>query len=155
MVHRYHLCAAALLCTLLGLAVVLPAGALSSAPPYQTCSNVILNGGFETTGNWALGPGPLPPIYVNSPVYSGSWAMQTGSPGPTTNVANSWIYQRITIPNNAVSADLAFWVWLESAPNRRGRRSASPADDTGFHRSQPALSADCGARRPMRPPGRR
>lgn len=117
MVHRYHLCAAALLCALLGLAVVSPAGALSSAPPYQTCSNVILNGGFETTGNWALGPGPLPPIYVNSPVYSGSWAMQTGSPGPTTNAANSWIYQRITIPNNAVSADLAFWVWLESAPN--------------------------------------
>ncbi len=117
MVHRYHLCAVALLCALLGLVVVPPAGARAGVPPFQTCSNVILNGGFETTGNWALGPGPLPPNYVNSPVYSGSWAMQTGSPGPTNNAANSWIYQRITIPNNAISADLAFWVWRESAPN--------------------------------------
>ncbi|HRX02092.1 MAG TPA: hypothetical protein P5148_03000 [Anaerolineae bacterium] len=117
MVHRYHICIAALLCALLGLLVLPPAGALSSAPPYQTCSNVILNGGFETSGNWTLGPGPLPPMYVNSPVYSGSWAMQTGSPGPTNALANSWIYQRITIPNNAVSADLNFWTWLTSAPN--------------------------------------
>lgn len=117
MVHRYRVYVAMLLCALLGLVAVLPVGALASAPPYQTCSNVILNGGFETTGNWALGPGPLPPLYVSSPVYNGSWAMQTGSPGPTTNVANSWVYQRITIPNDAVSADLAFWVWLESAPS--------------------------------------
>lgn len=114
MAHRYHVGAAALMCVLVGMVVLLPPGALSSAPPYQTCSNVILNGGFETTGNWALGPGPLPPAYVSSPVQSGSFAMQTGSPAATTQAAYSWVYQNIKIPSNATSADLTFWVWLQS-----------------------------------------
>ena len=114
MAHRYHLGAAALMCVLVGMVVLLPPGALSSAPPYQTCSNVILNGGFETTGNWALGSGPLPPAYVSSPVQSGSFAMQTGSPASTAQAANSWVYQNIKIPSNATSADLIFWVWLQS-----------------------------------------
>lgn len=115
MVHRYHVCAVALLCALLGLVALPPAGALSMAPPYQTCSNVILNGGFEVSGNWGVGLGPLAPVRVTSPAYNSSFAMQMGSPGVTNQAANSWIFQRITIPNDAVSADLSFRVWLSSA----------------------------------------
>ena len=40
--------------------------------------------------------------------------MQTGSPASTAQAANSWVYQNIKIPSNATSADLIFWVWLQS-----------------------------------------
>lgn len=117
MFDRRYAGTATLMCVVLVVAALLPTSARSGAPSYQTCSNVILNGGFETGGYWTLGPGPLAPAYVSSPVHSGSSAMQLGDVSQPNTVAFSWVFQRITIPNDALSADLSFWVWLESEPN--------------------------------------
>lgn len=84
----------------------------------QTCFDIVVNGGFETRTGWVLGGGPTPPQYVFTPVKSGSWAMQAGNPNllPTTEAFSSF-HQPLTIPANAVSAELSFWVWTYTEAN--------------------------------------
>lgn len=92
--------------------------AQSAAPLQQSCYPIVINGGFEIRNGWTLGGGPLPPQYVYSPTNSGAWAMQIGNAGlaPTTQAYSS-IFQTLSIPANAVSAELSFWVWTFTEPN--------------------------------------
>ncbi len=90
----------------------------AALPLQQSCYPIVINGGFETRNGWTLGGGPLPPQYVVSPTKSGAWAMQIGNAGlsPATTAYSS-IFQTLTIPANAVSAELSFWVWTFTEAN--------------------------------------
>jgi N-acetylmuramoyl-L-alanine amidase len=80
-------------------------------PPLITCADVIVNGGFETgdlTGWTISAPNPLSGV-VNTPVYSGSWAMRVGAPDTSSVVTGySSIQQAVTLPANALTATLFF-----------------------------------------------
>lgn len=107
---------------LLAASILLPP-AYALEPELQSCTNILINGGFETQSAWILSPSPVPPQYVNSPVQSGSWAMRLGNLGQLPNLASySSIKQTITIPGNAVSANISFSVWTQSQANPGGDR---------------------------------
>lgn len=91
--------------------------AQAAAPLSQVCTNVVINGGFETSDGWILGSGLLPPAYVTWPVHSGTRAMQAGNVSLPNNNAFSTFRQTLSIPTNAISADLSFWVWTQAEPN--------------------------------------
>ncbi|MEA3334586.1 MAG: PT domain-containing protein [Chloroflexota bacterium] len=93
-------------------AAIPPAKAL--APEAQTCTNLIANSGFEARHAWQRGNSASPARYVQSPVFDGFWAMQMGIRNQPNVNAYSSIRQRITIPSNASSAQVTFWVWTES-----------------------------------------
>ncbi len=107
---------------LLAASAILPP-AHAKAPLFQTCTDILVNGGFETQTAWILSPSAVPPQYVNSPVQSGSWAMRLGNFGQLPNLASySSVKQTVTIPGNAVSAQIGFSVWTQSQPSAGGDR---------------------------------
>lgn len=90
----------------------------AAAPLQQSCFDIVVNGGFETRDAWTLGSGPLPPQYVYSPTKSGAWAMQLGNVNLLPSVeAYSSTFQTLSIPANAISAELSFWVWTFTEAN--------------------------------------
>lgn len=74
----------------------------TATPDPGGCTNLLLNGDFESTGGWSFGSTPYAARYVASPVYSGLRAAGQGLPTAITNrVAHSSVYQRVTIAANA------------------------------------------------------
>jgi hypothetical protein len=108
-----------LLLALLPALAVPPAHA--AAPVQQGCYDAVVDGGFEQRNWWILGGGLLPAQYVTSPTRSGVWAVQMGNPTSSTNPASiqaySTVRQTVTIPVNATSAQLTFWVWTMTEAN--------------------------------------
>ncbi len=92
--------------------------ARAAAPMQQGCYNAVIDGGFEQRNWWALGGGLLPAQYVTSPTHSGAWAVQSGNPANAASIqAYSTVRQTVTIPVNAASAVLTFWVWTITEAN--------------------------------------
>jgi hypothetical protein len=92
--------------------------AQAAAPVQQGCFDIVVDGGFEQRNWWTLGGGLLPAAYVSSPTFSGSSAMQLGNQVNATSIeAYSTVRQTLTIPTNAVSAQLTFWVWTATEAN--------------------------------------
>ena len=92
--------------------------AQAAAPLQQGCFSAVVDGGFEQRNWWVLGGGLLPAAYVTSPVHSGAWAVQMGNPTNAASIeAFSTVRQTVTIPVNAVSAVLTFWVWTVTEAN--------------------------------------
>ena len=90
---------------------------------FLSCTDILVNGGFETQTAWILSPSAVPPQYVTSPVQSGSWAMRLGNLGQLPNLASySSVKQTVTIPGNTVSAQISFSVWTQSQPSAGGDR---------------------------------
>ena len=81
----------------------------------QDCRNLIVNGGFEWSGAWTLGPTSLMPYYTGAPnpVHSGARSMAMGiTPSNSPNVASySSAQQTVTIPAFAQTAQLRFWYY--------------------------------------------
>lgn len=74
------------------------------------CTETILNGGFETVGNWLFGSTARPPVYVTSQVHSGARALQMGiPPGIVNAIAHSSARQRIVLPASAGTVTLNYW----------------------------------------------
>lgn len=74
------------------------------------CADIILNGGFETVGNWLFGSTARPPIYVTSQVHSGTRALQMGiPPGGANAFAHSSARQQIVLPASATNITLTYW----------------------------------------------
>jgi len=92
-------------------------------PDPGACTNLLVNGDFETTGGWQFGSTPFPARYVTSPVYSGLRAAGLGIPAASANrLAYSSVYQKITIPANAASPVVLRFM----------RQSSGPADGLDY-----------------------
>ena len=76
------------------------------------CSDLLVNGGFESGAAWSFGATPYPAAYVSAPwpVFAGSRAVRSGIPAGTANrAAYSSAYQRVTIPAGAPRVLLRYW----------------------------------------------
>ncbi len=92
--------------------------AQAAAPVQQGCFDIVVDGGFEQRNWWTLGGGLLPAAYVSSPTFSGTSAIQLGNQVNAASIeAYSTVRQTLTIPTNAVSAQLSFWVWTFTEAN--------------------------------------
>lgn len=96
---------------------LMPAVQAASPAALTGCTELLVNGDFETPGGWLLGLSPIPPEYVSSPVHGGSRSMRLGNVGLSNQLSYSSIRQTVTIPTSATSAEISFWVWTESEPN--------------------------------------
>ena len=83
----------------------------TSTPTQIPCDELIRNGGFETTECWIIGDTPRPAGYSTAVVRMGSWAMRLGITHQSDIASWSSIYQKVTIPGDAVSATLSFWYY--------------------------------------------
>ena len=83
----------------------------TSTPTQTPCDELIHNGDFETTGDWTIGDTPRPAGYSTALARSGSWAMRLGITHQSDIASWSSIYQKVTIPGDAVSATLSFWYY--------------------------------------------
>lgn len=102
------------------IALATPASATRAlaAPVQQGCFDIVVDGGFEQRNWWVLGGGLLPASYISSPVVSGLSAVQVGNQVNANSIqAYSTVRQTLTIPVNAVSAQLSFWVWTNTEAN--------------------------------------
>ncbi|HBY07040.1 MAG TPA: hypothetical protein DEH22_04375 [Chloroflexi bacterium] len=78
--------------------------------PPPACSNIILNGGFEEPDvAWYLPITNYPARYVDAVKYAGSYSMRTGINIAPDVGSYSSAWQLISIPNDALSAELTFY----------------------------------------------
>jgi hypothetical protein len=99
----------------------LPPATFTPLPPLPTapagCTNLTLDGSFETDGAWILGEDPVPPRYVGEPRRSGGRAIQLGNPSnnPIPDVYSySSVRQLVTLPANTTVAQLRWWHFYQS-----------------------------------------
>ena len=85
-----------------------PAPALAQTP--TGCTELVQNGGFETTAVWQLGATAAPPQYVTSNPHSGAWSLRMGIADGVNRQTFSSVRQTVTIPASAQKATLSFWV---------------------------------------------
>jgi hypothetical protein len=91
---------------------VIPTKTPSPTPTDQpgTCSELLVNKGFENNTGWVIPATVYSAKYTNSKSHSGSRSMLTGITVPGDNIYSySSAYQTVTIPGNAKSAKLEFW----------------------------------------------
>lgn len=82
--------------------------------PVGCVTDGILNGSFEESAYWILGPAPVPPSYVGTPKYDGLRAVRLGlDPGAIPALPNQKTYSSIRQPFQispmAGSASLSWW----------------------------------------------
>lgn len=82
----------------------------TATPGPMTCVELVSNGGFEQPGTWLFGTTARRPIYVTSPVHSGTQALQMGIPSGGANAtAHSSARHLMTFPASAESITLKYW----------------------------------------------
>ncbi len=102
---------------------VTPTPLPTPTPDPANCTNLLVNGDFETAVGWSFGSTPYPARYVTSPIYSGVRAVSQGlPPGVSNRVAHSSAYQKITIPADAPAPVVL----------RFARYSGGPADGVDY-----------------------
>jgi hypothetical protein len=103
------------------------------------CVEEIENGGFEWNGGWEL-PSNFAG-YTIAQAHNGDWSMRVGIDDPDENAFGySSARQTMTIPHDAMSATLRFWLYslsgeirTDRAPQRRyDTRAANPTEDTQY-----------------------
>ncbi len=85
----------------------------AEAAPPPGCSDILVNGDFEGSGGWWIHVSPATAAYVPAPNRPGS-AIRLGITEVPNRYAYSSIEQTVTIPANAVSAELR-WDFLALA----------------------------------------
>jgi hypothetical protein len=91
-----------------------PTPSLTPTPTSTTnpCQDVIVNGGFESVGGWYIPNTTYPAEYSIAQHHSGDWSMRTGIVNPGDDVYSySSTRQQVSIPSDADSAILSFWVY--------------------------------------------
>ena len=93
----------------------------TTQPSCSTSSQLVLNPGFES-GNvdWTVSTG----VITNSTgaaAKSGSWKAWLNGYGATSTES---LYQQVTIPADACSVSLKFWLWIATS-----ERASAPAND--------------------------
>ncbi len=92
-----------------------PAPVYAAAPaPVQTCTEVVTNGGFETTGGWQFGASEVPAQVVTSTAHSGTHSLQLGITGGANSESYSSARQTVTIPPGASQVTLSYWVYAQA-----------------------------------------
>ena len=71
-------------------------------------TNLIQNGGFETSGNWAFSGASLP-VRTTSNAHSGSFSLQVGT--TSGQQGDSIASQMVTIPSLITKVTLSFFYW--------------------------------------------
>ncbi|MFL7868787.1 MAG: carboxypeptidase regulatory-like domain-containing protein [Anaerolineales bacterium] len=92
---------------------------LSSAETIDsvTCSEGIVNGGFEDRTAWKLTATQYTASYVSDPepVRSGDWSMRTGIVDPADNrYSYSSVIQAVKIPTGTEYINLKFWIYPQT-----------------------------------------
>jgi len=83
--------------------------------PPVPCSNIVLNGGFETRSDWLLPVTAYSADYSIDQAKSGSWSMRAGILNPIYNrYSYSSIQQDVTILGDVTSANLEFWLFPQT-----------------------------------------
>jgi hypothetical protein len=103
-------------------ATPVPPGSTPTTPPGVTntptgvagCRDLLVNGSFESSSGWLLGPSIVPPQYTTTQPQAGARAMQLGTlptMAPTNRSSYSSIRQLVTLPANANYLILRWWEW--------------------------------------------
>lgn len=80
-----------------------------------SCTDIILNGGFETSLGWELPRTEYPASYSPITVHSGTRSLRTGIVNPLDNIYSySSGRQTVTIPGGIASANLVFFIYPQS-----------------------------------------
>ena len=104
------------------------------------CSEAIVNGGFENDTGWELPITEYTAGYSTDLFHSGTRSMRTGIPNPADNrYSYSSARQAVTIPANATSATLSFWIYPISSESTSTLLPTAPLGET-FGKS--ALASD-------------
>lgn len=77
----------------------------------QACTELVANGGFETSGGWELSGGAVPPQYVTYTAHSGTQSLQLGITSGANTESFSSARQTVTIPDGVAQATLSFWFY--------------------------------------------
>ena len=78
-------------------------------------SELIVNGGFESTSGWNLPVTAYTAVYATAQKHSGSRSMRTGIVDTAQNrYSYSTANQTVTIPSNATNAKLRLWLYPRS-----------------------------------------
>jgi hypothetical protein len=84
------------------------------SPP--SCSNPIVNGGFEGSDGWTIGVNEYPAAYSTGTVHGGSRSMRIGITEPGSNrYAYSSVWQFLAIPSGVSKAVFSFWLFPMSS----------------------------------------
>ncbi len=103
-------CLAALMAALL-----IGAAPISNAA--DGCTELIVNGGFETADAWVLGVSPIMPQYVTYTRHSGNRALALGITSGANVASYSSARQTVSIPSTVTQATLTFWFYaIASSP---------------------------------------
>lgn len=71
-------------------------------PNPDVCTELLVNGDFESSGNWQFGSTPFPGRYTTVAAFTGAQSVQLGIPdGNSNRRAYSTVFQRVTIPADA------------------------------------------------------
>jgi hypothetical protein len=96
-------------------------GASSEGPVWSyttttaVCEELIEDGGFEAVGAWEIPVTRYSAAYATAEVHTGSQSMRVGIVDPADNrYAYSSARQWVTIPGDASSATLGFWLYAIS-----------------------------------------
>jgi len=77
----------------------------------QTCSELIVDGGFEAGGAWQLGPSPVTPQYVTYASHTGNQSLVLGITSGANIESFSSARQTVTLPASAAQITLSFWAY--------------------------------------------
>ena len=84
----------------------------SVTPTPPTCSNIMVNSGFEDDDGWVLPITNYSAAYSTEQPRNGERSMRTGIDPPDFNLYSySSAQQKVKIVNNAASANLSMWVY--------------------------------------------
>ena len=82
--------------------------------PTPGCSDLIANGGFETTEVWQISSSAYPAAYTTARAHSGQRSMRLGIESGNNVRSYSTVAQRITIPADASDIRLSCWYYSQS-----------------------------------------
>ena len=77
----------------------------------NSCNEIIINGSFESDGNWELPTTALPAEYSTERFHSGERALRLGLTEADDRVSHSVARQRVVIPQDATTATLSYWYY--------------------------------------------
>jgi len=94
----------------------------------EVCTELIVNGGFESNAAWYHPITPRRADYTTSAAHGGLRSMRHGVPPPTLDTYSySSAYQSVVIPSNATRATLSFW-YRPHTEDRTWTRSTAEMD---------------------------
>lgn len=83
-----------------------------TAPTPAACTELVANGGFESSSGWNIPNTPRPGRFVSEPVLAGSRSLGLGiSPGLANVYSDSTAYQWISLPRDAAQLTLRVSLW--------------------------------------------